>query len=357
MKATLRQKQIQNGRQSLYIEYYDKGKREYEFLNLFLEPEKRGDKITKNSNKETLELAKQIKAQREIEIANDSFGFQAKNKRKLNFIAYAENIKKSKTAGTQKTYKILIDYIIKFNKSETLELHNINNIWIDSFIKFLKKQDNLAHNTIWLLSTKLKVVILDLYRQELISKNPYLKVKEKITQKKVIKNYLTLDEIQMVINTDCKPKHNNLKYAFLFSCFCGLRFSDLQALTWRNIRDDMIHIRQQKTQEPLIIPLTKPAKQILALLPKENDKLFNLTFHTTCNRLVRHIISLAKIDKSISFHSARHSFAVNYLTLGGDIYVLKELLGHKDIASTEIYAKIVNERKQQAANLFPEIEL
>ena len=152
-----------------------------------------------------------------------------------------------------------------------------------------------------------------------------------------------------------------MKQAFLFSCLCGLRVSDIRKLKWSDLQKSgeriRIEIKMQKTKEPLYLPISDEA---LKWLPqrgeaKDDDFIFPLTHEGTINNILQKWAKAAGVTKHISFHVARHTHATMMLTLGADLYTVSKVLGHKNIATTQIYAKIVDKKKEEAISLIPNL--
>lgn len=145
-------------------------------------------------------------------------------------------------------------------------------------------------------------------------------------------------------------------------CFCGLRISDVKALTWGDVEKDGEHwklkIRQQKTQAPLYLPLSEQAKKFIPERGEatDDDLVFaNLPCEQSMNRHLKDWAKAAGIKKKVTLHTARHTFATLTLTKGGDIYTVSKLLGHADIQTTQVYAKIVDKKKVEAVNMLNDI--
>ena len=141
------------------------------------------------------------------------------------------------------------------------------------------------------------------------------------------------------------------------SCFCGLRFSDIKGLKWESIFCDSgqyrLQVVMQKTKAPIYLPLSSEA---LKWLPMRNgkgadEKVFSLPSNARVNDLIKPWAEAAGITKHFTFHTARHTFATMMLTLGADLYTTSKLLGHTDVRMTQVYAKIVNKKKDEAVNL------
>lgn len=194
-------------------------------------------------------------------------------------------------------------------------------------------------------------------RAEIILNNPFDKIAsvEKIRVPESAREYLTIDEVKQLIATECKRE--NVKNAFLFSCFCGLRISDIFAITWGQITQDgeqmRLQLKMQKTKDPLYLPISGQAQKYM---PKRGtasaeSAIFDLPTGQCCNSIIKDWAKAAGITKKVSFHVARHTFATMMLTLGADLYTTSKLLGHADIETTQIYAKVVNKKKDEAVNL------
>ena len=168
--------------------------------------------------------------------------------------------------------------------------------------------------------------------------------------------FLTVDEIKSLIATDC-PRED-VKRAYLFACFCGLRFGDVAGMKWGDLILDggqwRVTVVMQKTAKPIYQPLSESA---MSWLPERGDASPDDAVFGTLPALARINLMLkvwakaAGITKRVSFHTSRHSFATMMLTLGADLYTTCKLLGHSNVKTTQIYAKIVDSKKVEAVNL------
>lgn len=167
------------------------------------------------------------------------------------------------------------------------------------------------------------------------------------------REYLTLDELNQLANTPCES--DILKRAALFSALTGLRHCDIKQLKWLNIMKDGEHYRilftQQKTKVAEYMPIPDQAYQLCG----ERGDLDHLVFEglqdpSWINRPVKKWIEASGITKHITFHCFRHTYATLQLTSDTDIYTVSKMLGHKKVTTTQIYAKIVDEKKEVTAN-------
>ncbi len=190
-----------------------------------------------------------------------------------------------------------------------------------------------------------------------MDKNPFYALgrHERIAKQQAEREYLTKEELLALI--EAPTTNETTKRAFLFCCFTGLRYSDVCALTWRNIKQVngglVVSIQSmQKTGKQVTIPLNQSA---LNWLPDRNgckpgQKVFDMTCLSACDRCLKKMAAAAGIEKNVSFHTSRHSMATLSLAAGGDLYTVGKLLGHTSINSTQVYADVVMETKIEAVN-------
>ncbi len=368
--VTIRFKELANGNQSIYLDIYKDGKRLYEFLKLYLLPETGKNKQEhKRKNKETMEIANIIKAQRILDIRNGMAGIESKHKGKVKLLDYIDKFIEYKK-GVNPTYKdaflVRTKSLITDYKDGNVQMKDIDKDWCIGYIKYLNTTTShrgkpLGKNSIRTYYRYFGSVIIKAARDGIIPKNPLEQID---TEEKPKGNddagrvYLTIDEVRKMAETECE--NENIKRAFMFSCFCGLRISDIRALRWSDIemttdKDGNKHYRlsvtMQKTQKNIAYQLSKEA---VKWLPERGDDelVFNhLTKKSKLCMVVRDWAKAAGITKYVTFHTARHSFATMMLTLGTDIYTTSKLLGHSKIQTTEIYAKIIDKKKDDAMGL------
>ena len=380
----IRFKQLSNGNQSIYLDYYTGdvirkenyvgGKRKYEFLKLYLIPERtREDKA---KNEVTLALAKAIQSKRIVEVQNDAHGFQNTNKSRVNLLDYLENIgKQSAEQGSRNYARTVLNTVraLKLFRGDYIAFRDVDKEFLSEFTDFLRQMPKaskygvlktggrLSNNSVVSYYGTLRTAINRAYKEGIITVNPTKEFDfaSKVRQEPSRREYLTLDELKTLINTECR--HEIVKRAFLFSCLCGLRVSDIRKLRWCDLQRSggrvRIEITMQKTKEPLYLPISDEALKWLPERGEANgsDFIFPLTHEGTVNDTLQHWAKVAGITKHISFHVSRHTHATMMLTLGADLYTVSKLLGHKNIATTQIYAKIVDKKKEEAIGLIPNL--
>ena len=368
----LRSKPLSNGNYSLYLDYYEKGKREYEFLKLYLRPENTPE--DRAANRYTLMAATAIKAQRLIAIINKRAGIKTSDQRTsltewiATLIARKRNkVSKSSIKGLERLSQHLDKYV------QSIALIDIDKQFCIGFIDYLRtakslktsmnsdpqKIKGLSQTTQAEMQNTLSIVLNEAVREGLIQSNAIrlLSPTEKIKTPDSIRDYLSVEELKRMIDTPVNPRAQIDKDAFLFCCFCGLRHSDVSELKWGNIvmEGERISIRivQKKTKQPMVAILSRKA---ISFLPHrdtrtDDDKVFQLPAQSVTNKRLKKWAKDSNVQKNVTFHVSRHTFATLMLTAGVDIYTISKLMGHTNIATTQIYAKIVNKKKEEAVNL------
>lgn len=372
----LRFKELANGNRSIYLDIYSKGKRSYEFLKMYLIPEV--DEAARVQNANTLQAANFIKSQRIIQLTNDEAGVIKRDDvlSKVLLLDFVDSYRKRKEeAGQSLSNALNVERMAKHlraYKGENVRLIDVDEDYCRGFIRYLLSAKAvygtknpvtkpLCKRTAQQYFIYFASVLNDAVRRRLIPTNPtkHLTTDDKRLLKSApaLRGYLTLEEVQNLIETDCKKPQT--KQAFLFAVFSGLRISDIRALRWSDFERDgdqwRISILMTKTKERLYLPLSAEAMRwlpdradadragyVFAKLPKTPIGM---------SSQLKSWAKAAGIEKPVCFHMSRHTFATSLLTLGADIYTTSKLLGHKNIATTQIYAEIVNQKKVDAVNL------
>lgn len=173
------------------------------------------------------------------------------------------------------------------------------------------------------------------------------------------REYLTLDELNTLVKTPC---HDFLlKRAALFSALTGLRFSDIQKMTWGELKyiheqGYFLNFNQKKTKGVEVLPISEQAYSLTEgtenpqEMPQDSFVFDGLKYSAYHNKHLFQWIGAAGITKNITFHCFRHTFATLQLFNGTDIYTVSKMLGHRNLKTTQVYAKIVDETKRKAAN-------
>lgn len=376
MNIHLRQrKQGKQGSISLYLEIYKgtakqpdgsiKVLRDYEYLNLYLVA-KPSTPFDKESNRDTLKLAKSIRAKRELEIKNGQYGFSSNKNQNVNFIDYfsAQAEKRLQSKGNYENWNSSLKHLKNFAGSQ-VTFREITSEFCEQFKIYLAEQARtkskkpLSSSSVASYFNKLRACLKKAVKDQIIFTNPA----DGITNPKAIDNvreYLTLDEVKALAKAECR--YDVLKRAFLFSCLTGLRWSDIQKLKWSEVQktdeSSRIVFHQQKTKGLQYLDISDQARAYLGQPGMPDDRVFTgLRYSDYMNVALLQWCLRAGITKHITFHCARHTFAVLQLTLGTEIYTVSKLLGHSELKTTEIYAKIIDLKKREAVNKIPDINI
>jgi len=270
-----------------------------------------------------------------------------------------EVIKKRQSTLTSGTMRVWANFLTKFQEFEgknRLSFGEINRAKIEEYIAFIanyksKKVEKLAANSQKSMIRCFQAVLNEAWKDEIITFNPNHAVEMPKGEQKQ-KQFLTLTELQKLYNTHCS--NDTVKRISLFSALTGLRHSDCVALRWKNITDGetpALEFTQQKTKGSVYLPISLETRALCGERKNDNDVIFEGVNNSQyCNTIIEQWVKNAKINKDITFHCFRHTFATLQLTQGTDIYTVSKMLGHADVKTTQIYAQVVDSKKQQAAN-------
>ncbi len=362
MTVKLRQR-LKGDTISLYLDYYHKGKRSYEYLQLYLYPEPEKGKLTKEQkshNKQNLALAESICAKRHLEIQNGQYGFKDRTKLQASFLTYMEQLatKRSTSQGNAGNWDSALIHLRKFIKP-AFTFAQLDRQWLETAKEYMMHeatQNNgkpLSQNSQCAYFNKIKAAVRQAYKDGILPNDIAGQV-DSIPQGESNREFLTLEELKKVAQAECEIPI--LKNAFLFSCLTGLRWSDIEKLTWSEIQHSeengyYIRFRQKKTKGAETLPISEQAIELLGERKQPTDKVFaGLQYSAWYNLKLQQWVMKAGITKTITFHCARHTYATLQLSLGTDIYTVSKLLGHKNLRTTQVYAKIIDEKKKDAAN-------
>ena len=305
-------------------------------------------------------------------------------KNKVSLISYIQKIGDKALAESGNRHSIyatmqsLANHVEIYSGADTL-IKAVDKKWLLGFISYLKnealnanfmrskKKENrkkvgISQNTQHRIIVNMNYVLNAALKDGLIATNPMLGIsaKEKVSAKKGTREYLSKEEVEKLMATPFTHGKYHIKEAFLFSCFTGLRYSDLKALRMADFhRDDLgayLRIKMVKTREPLKIYVPEVALKILPKVEHEDMSVFDLPKNDYANQVLRKWLDDAGInDKVISFHCGRHSAATLLLSAGLPLAVVSKQLGHLKTSTTEIYAKLVDEAQRSAAAKMDEL--
>lgn len=372
IKVKLRQKTISGNRLSLYLDFYPAiphpetgAPTRREFLGLYLF-DKAKNPIDKQGNKENLQLAEQIRQKREnylnkpeIYTGYEKEQLKIKEQGEQNFVTYFKSLADKRKASNHDNWVSAYHYLETFTKGK-LKFADLNEKFCNEFKEYLlttKSNKNnkvsLAQNSAVSYFNKLKATLKQAYKDGYLPSDLNGKI-QPVKQAETQRNFLTIEELNSLVKTECK--NPLLKRAALFSALTGLRFSDIKNLVWGELEyiegnGYFIQFKQQKTKGVEMMPISEQAYSLLGERKEPTDIVFEgLTYSAYENKHLAKWIGLAGIEKDITFHCFRHTFATLQLSKGTDIYTVSKMLGHRELKTTQIYAKIIDQTKREAAD-------
>ena len=369
MKVHLKERlSKKTGKISLYLEIYkgyikEEGKikhiRDYEYLDYFLY-EKPKNQVEKQHNAEQLKFAEAVRAQRFLEIQNGTYGFNNVHLLNANFIEYFKKLaeERKESRGNYGNWDSALKQLVKY-AGKIVPFKNVTIEFCEGFKEFLltnktKTEKPLAKNSVISYLNKLKAALNQAFDDKIINENPAKRIKN-IKPDESNREYLTKEEVKALMETDCR--YEVLKRAFLFSCFTGMRWSDINQLTWRYVRKSedgyRVHFSQKKTKGVEYLDIPDIALEYIGEKGEPDERVFiGLKYSAYMNTALARWVLEAGITKLITFHCARHTYATILLEKDVNIRVIQDMLGHKELRTTLIYAKIIDKKRREAASIF-----
>jgi len=385
-KVSLRQKKISKGRKSLYLDFHPAiphpkpflnkktGKMvmttRREFLGLYIY-EKAKTPINKQHNTETLKIGESIRQKRENFLNKPEIYSQFEKKqlrlKELSeqcFIEYFTKLANKRKDSNRLSWFSALKYLDNFTNG-SLKFADLNQKFLEDFKEYLlttksnkSNKTTLSQNSAVSYFNKVKAALKQANIDGILQYDLNAKVKP-IKAVETRREHLTLDELNKLVKTPCN--YVLLKRAALFSALTGLRFSDIQKMTWGELeyingQGYFLNFNQKKTKGVEVLPISEQAYGFTEGaenpkdMPQDKHVLEGLKYSAYNNKHLFQWIGAAGITKNITFHCFRHTFATLQLFNGTDIYTVSKMLGHKDLKTTQVYAKIVDEAKRTAVN-------
>lgn len=380
-------KVLSNGKESLFLDFYFGYKKHYseklhkevltidrhrESLSLYLWQAPRTPK-ERQQNKDTLELALKIRFEKQQELLENAEGYRLKKDRKIDFIDYFETYIDNYTKKDVKMLEMALNRFKSF-LSETAEYRkflrgirpeHLNKDMMLAFTEYLKKHSRGEGAKS--CYQRFKKVIKYAVEHDVIKKNPCVGISIKVDDQQLKKDVLSTEEIGTLIEYHDPKQSPEIRRAFIFCLYCGLRFCDVKDLTFANVdySNKMLRFEQNKTKghsaaSGVIIPLSDEILDLIGKPAEDEDfdsLIFKLPSYEMCTKSVQRWVKAAGINKHITWHCARHSFAVNILNGGANIKTVASLLGHSGLKHTEKYTRAVDSLKLDAINSLPKLKI
>lgn len=377
-KVTLRQKKISKGRKSLYLDFYpaiphsetgEPTRREFLGLYIFEKPK---SPIDKHHNAETVKIGESIRQKRE-NFLNKPEIYSQYEKEQLRlielgeqcFVEYFKKLANKRENSNHDNWVSALNYLDTFTNGK-LKFADLNEMFLEDLKEYLlttksnrSNKTTLSQNSAVSYFNKVKAALKQAYKDGILQTDLNAKTKP-IKAAETRREHLTLEELNKLVKTPC----NNplLKRAALFSALTGLRFSDIQKMTWGELeyiegQGYFLNFSQKKTKGVEVLPISEQAysltegKENPKDMPQDKAVFEGLKYSAYHNKHLFQWIGAAGITKDITFHCFRHTFATLQLFNGTDIYTVSKMLGHKDLKTTLVYAKIVDQAKRKASEV------
>jgi len=370
--VTLRRKALKSGRISLYLDFFPavtnpKTGETYrrEFLKLYLIPKPK-NAVEKNTNSESLRRAEFICSNRLNELNKQQiytpFELELLEIQALgetSFMAYFKKLADKRIGNNAEIWKYSIIHFENFLSQSELLFKDITPTLIEDFRDYLLRAKSLrrrgqilSRNTALSYFNKVKATLKKAYNEGILRKDINAAV-EGIKEQESQRNFLTMEEAAKLFKTPCK--NDMVRRISIFSTLTGMRYSDIAKLTWgevqyRRSEGYFIRFKQKKTENQQTLPISEEAFRLLGQKAEPSSKVFDGLKKWDMDRTLPIWIDEAGIDKHITFHCFRHSYATLQMAAGTDIFTVSKMLGHKDIKTTQIYTKIIDERKRETTS-------
>ena len=357
-KVSLRKRAISGGRLSLYLDFYpairipesmQMTRREY--LRIYIN-QKPTTEIQREFNNEMLKKAEAIRSIRVHSLINEEFGFLDKSKKNADFLAYFYNVAMTKDQKWLKIYIHFENFVAaKCTFGDvTIELCRRFREYLIKGKQLKNNKLNLSQNSAASYFSTFRALLKKAYIDKLLRENinDFL---EKIEYQDVKIEFLTLDELKRLAKTPCE--NELLKSASLFACMTGLRISDVLKLKWSEIvlsseGGYCLRFETKKTGAEITLPISEETLQLCG--ERKVETVFKGLKYSMTRSPLKRWIKEAQIEKNITFHCFRHTFATLQIASGTSIYTVSKMLGHKNISTTQIYADVVNDLKRDSAS-------
>lgn len=378
--------------------------RKKEQLKLYLYQKPRTPE-ERQHNKDSLEIAKRVRFEREQALINDEKGYRLDSKKSDNLISFFENYLNDYTKKDLRNVRLAINRFKSFLREKypvctirksPAEIKSIDKIWKErhrgihgkheinpnEYYRFYLKPERLNKEMVsqfveYLSANSIgsgaktaygrfKKIVRYASESGILRKNPCEGISCRYDDNVLVKDVLSEDEVRMLINTHYDRENPEIRRAFIFSLYTGIRFCDVKDLRFSDIdyTNQMLSFEQEKVKgHSRFSRVTLPIRDdLLAIVgtPEEygrvkEDRIFILPSHTMCLKALRKWTAKAGVEKHITWHCARHTFATLVLERGANIAVVATLLGHSGLSHTEKYTRARDEKMKAAMNSLPEL--
>jgi len=347
MGVTLKKRKLKDG-YSYYLDIHHGGERSYEFLHSVNNSDK-----TKTEKKN---IASEIKAQRELDLASEDSTYVPKHKKNQNLLLFFEAYIQAYDKKDLRTIQAALKKFIQYTDNDKLKISDLKEKNIEGFKDYLLNGSGLKGDTPYTYWKRFKKVLKHTAKERFISDAIYKNIawkKEQNSEDTLKKAILTEGELNILFNSHCG--NPEVKRAFLFACYSGLGYAEFKVLKWSNIVNGRLIINRAKTGNEINIQLADRAVQLLG--EKAEGLIFNLKNESgkflseaAINKGIKNWVKRAEVDKHLTFYCGRHTLAVRLLNGGCNLKTVSDALAHSSTAHTIKYLNYVDALKDQATS-------
>lgn len=360
MKVTLRQRLLKHNRTRLYLDYYPplhnpktgkESRKEILKLYIYSKPKTETEKL---HNKETLQLAENVRARRQLDLQSQLHGFTPDHLRLESFNAYFRKLARRQSGMNYHNWDSSVRYFDQFTNGD-LRFIDINLSLCEDFKAYLrngpKLRENRAgigHNSALSYYNKFRNALKMAWREKLIPDDLYA-LSPGLKEREAHVEFLTMADIRLMLEVPLKDQL--CKRVVLFGILTGLRFCDIKALTWLEVRGQRgaYHLQfiQRKTTKTQHMPISDQAYDLLEERGMAESRVFKGLYYCRVRDFLKLWPLQAGIPKHITFCCLRHTYATLQLNNGTDIYTVSKMLGHRHVKTTQRYTRLLDEKKRE----------
>ncbi|GAB3857130.1 site-specific integrase [Hymenobacter terrigena] len=354
----IRKKVLSDGKASLILDYTVNGQRRKQTLKIYVDPkdQKSRDPLRRNAYDESYRQAELLRLEAQKRLINQDHDLPQAFDKRASFFDYFEKM----AATRHHNWANVLKHLRAYTRGQ-LTFGNVTEEWISGFQDYLQGQEQMQNITVRKYVGIISVCLNHAVKHKVMPFNPGKNV-TKVRVKESDPRYLTKEQVQQLqVQRDGIP--NWLVRPFLFSCYTGLRLSDVESLTWVELKPNgknaeglaqFVLVKEQlKTDEIVRVPLSPQALAIVNSIksecersPRADDLVFVMKRRTAIKRYIR--LWRKQAGFHFTYHSSRHTFGTGLQSAGVDINTTSKLMGHKSLGMTLRYARVISRQKEEA---------
>ena len=358
MSVKLRQKKLAKGAFRYYLDIYNNGERIYESLDIRVDPSD-----SSSLKKEKKNIANLIRSNRELEFLTNNTSYIPSHLKNVLFLDFAETFVNEYKKKDLRMINATIRHFKIYSDNPKLKLNDITPTLMTGYMNYLNDESGLNGESPHNYFTRFKKILRAAKDNGLINEMPTkdIKFRRKVQRNELRKQILTTDELKLLSKTECG--NDELRKAFLFSCFTGLGYAEIKKLKWENIVKNRLVTRREKTNQAINVKIKDSILSLLGERCKKDVQVFNMKndngkpiSDNGVNKCLKNWVARAKIDKHITFYCARHTYATQLLLHGANLKTVADALGHSSTQHTLKYLNYIDSLADNAIDNLPELD-